>query len=140
MALHEMSAQPSSGWESALQVHWVVRLQFFQIRASGRFLEKIEGETIASSRSQCDATAIHGNAVAAPRFFRDGRRGNLQHCAALARAHNNDLADFLDQASEHDDPLLKSDLAMKRASLTSERVAGNAGCHLRVATSKFASL
>jgi len=59
--------------------------------------------------------------------------------AAIARAHLNDPADFFDQAGEHDDPLLKSDLAMKRASLVRERVAGNATCHFRSATIKLAS-
>jgi hypothetical protein len=140
MTLHEMSAEPSSGWESALQVHGVVRLQFFQIRAVDCFLEKIEGETIAASQSQCETTAIHSDAVAGPRVFSDGWRGNLQLRAAIGFMHLKDVADFLDQAGEHDDPLFKSDFALKRASLTSERLAGYAGRHLRVATSKFASL
>src|SRR5689334_1400823 len=140
MALHEMSAQPSLGWESALQIHRIVSTQFSQICASDCFLEKIEGETIAPSRSQGEATAIHGNAVAAPYPFRDTRRSNLQLTAAIARAHRDDLADFFDQTGEHDEPLLTSDPGMMRASLRSERLAGNACCHLRSATIKLASL
>ena len=152
MALHEMSAEPSVGRQSALQIHRIVSAQFLQVGASDCFFEKIEGETIASPRSQREAAAIHGDAVAAPCLFRSPRRGNLQHrtssrardprselSAAIARAHLNDPADFFDQAGEHDDPLLKSDLAMKRASLVRERVAGNATCHFRSATIKLAS-
>ena len=63
---------------------------------------------------------------------------NLQLSAAIARAHLNDLADFFDQAGEHDDPLLKSDPAMKRASLPND-TRGNATCHLRSATIKLVS-
>ena len=65
MTLHKMSAQAALGQQSALQIHRIVPPQFFEVRASDCFLEKIEGETIAASRSQCEATAIHGNAVAA---------------------------------------------------------------------------
>src|SRR3989442_7979969 len=117
VTLHEMSAEPSLDRQSALQIHRIVSAQFLQVGASDCFFEKIEGETIAAPRSQREAAAIHGDAVAAPCLFRSPRRGNLQLSAAIARAHLNDLADFFDQAGEHDDPLLKSDLAMKRASL-----------------------
>src|SRR4029077_5626232 len=100
----------------------IVSAQFLQVGASDCFLEKIEGETIAAPRSQREAAAIHGDAVAAPCLFRSPRRGNLQLSAATALAHLNDPADFFDQAGKHDDPLLTSDLVMKRASLARERV------------------
>src|SRR6266568_1782138 len=59
MALHEMSAESSRGRESALQIYAIASAQFFEGRASDCFLEKIEGETIAASRSQREAAAIH---------------------------------------------------------------------------------
>ena len=135
-----MSAQESLGRQSALQIHTITLTQFFEVRACDCLFEKIEGKTIAPPRGRCEAATVHGNAVAVPRFFRDSRRGNLQLRALVACWYRNNLANLFNQAGEHDDPLLKSELTMKRACLTSERLAGNAGCHLRVATSKFASL
>src|SRR5437667_12311168 len=116
MALHEMSAEPSLGRQSALQIHRIVSAQFLQVGASDCFLEKIEGETIAAPRSQREAAAIHGYAVAAPCLFRDTWRSNLQLANAFgaARARGNNLTDLFNQTGEHDDPILRDDLAMKR--------------------------
>src|SRR5262249_16152494 len=138
--LHEMSAQVSLGRQSALQIHTITWTQFFEVRASDCLFEKIEGKTIAAPRSRCEAATIHGNAIAGPRSFPDSRRCNLQLRLLFACCSRIILADLCNQAGEHDDPLFKSELPMKRASLTSERLAGYAGCHLRVARSKFASL
>ena len=103
VALHKMSAQTPIRGQGALQIYPIVAPQFFQVRAIDCFLEKIEGETIAAPRSQCEAAAIHGYAVTASRLFRDTRRGNLQLAKAfgIARAHRNNLTDFFDQAGEH---------------------------------------
>src|SRR5262249_46933960 len=51
VALHEMSAEAVIGAQRALQIYVIVPAQFFQIRASDRFFEKIEGQIIAPARS-----------------------------------------------------------------------------------------
>src|SRR5947209_15330663 len=51
VALHEMSAEAAIGAQRALQIYLIVPEQFFQIRASDRFFEKIERQIVAPARS-----------------------------------------------------------------------------------------
>src|SRR5882762_501625 len=97
-----MPTEPLLRAKSALYIYRIILPQFFKIRASECFLEKIEREPVLATQRQCEAAAIHSYAVAAPCLFRDPRRGNLQLSAAINRVHGQNCADFFDETREHD--------------------------------------
>src|SRR5439155_23379495 len=96
-----MSAKAPLCRERALEIYLSVAAKHSEIRASNCFLEKIEDKQIIVLRAQCEATAIHDDAVAAPYFFCDTRRSNLQLGPAIAGANRYKAADFFNQAGEH---------------------------------------
>jgi hypothetical protein len=54
-------------------------------------------------RTQCEATTINGQTIAAPYLFRDVRGGNFQLIAVFTCTDRDYTADFFNQTGEHDD-------------------------------------